>query len=294
VATGFSFTPQGPFDLSATCEYFGPWETSQDGALLAAFPVEGWEGSAAVCLRQASPTLLEGEVVAGGGQEERAWRQLLATLSLDVDGSAFPDVGKRDPVIRRLQDGYRLLRPVCFYSPYEAAVGLILGQRSSIAQQRRVRTAMSEELGETIDIGGTRVSAFPPPAVLRSMSAFKGVPAEKIRRLHATADAALAGVLDRRHLRSTPYAEALAQVREIHGVGEWTAQGIVLRGANLADEVSDDHVTKRAVQVAYGLRASPSHEQVLEIAEQWRPYRMWAAVLLHVWLRREVGVRLPA
>ena len=45
----------------------------------------------------------------------------------------------------------------------------------------------------------------------------------------------------------------------------------------------------------YELSALPNRQAVLEKAEVWRPYRMWATVLLHVWLRRERGgpVREP-
>jgi len=53
--------------------------------------------------------------------------------------------------------------------------------------------------------------------------------------------------------------------------------------------VTDDEVTKEAVQVAYQLPQRPDQKTVLQFAEIWRPYRMWATVLLHVWLRREAG-----
>jgi len=42
--------------------------------------------------------------------------------------------------------------------------------------------------------------------------------------------------------------------------------------------------------VGYELSAPPSQAEVLAIAENWKPYRMWTEVLLHVWLRREVGL----
>jgi DNA-3-methyladenine glycosylase II len=49
------------------------------------------------------------------------------TLSLDHDGAGWPAVGERDPVIARLQAQYNYLRPVCFYSSYEAATSFVLG-----------------------------------------------------------------------------------------------------------------------------------------------------------------------
>ncbi len=293
VATRCTAVVRGDFDLRATVEYFGPWERSPGGAVVAAFPVEGWPGSAEVAISQGTGGALTGEVRSARSLAESAWRQLLEALSVDVDGSGFGAVGARDPVIGRLQARYGLLRPVSFYSPYEAAVALILGQRSSIAQQRRTRAAMSAQHGATFSVDGVEVSALPEPSELLEIERFPGVSAEKMSRLHGAAQAALDGVLDRTHLRSIPYAQALDEVRAVRGVGEWTAQGIVLRGANLADEVSDDVVSKRAVQLAYELPSLPDHAQVLQMADAWRPYRMWSLVLLHVWLRREMADRMP-
>lgn len=45
-----------------------------------------------------------------------------------------------------------------------------------------------------------------------------------------------------------------------------------------------------AIQQAYKLPEEPGQQEVLAIAEQWKPYRMWCEVLLHIWLRREHGL----
>jgi 3-methyladenine DNA glycosylase/8-oxoguanine DNA glycosylase len=60
-----------------------------------------------------------------------------------------------------------------------------------------------------------------------------------------------------------------------------------MRGAGLVDAVTDDDITPRAIQLLYGLRERPDRAAVLEHAEAWRPYRMWAVVLLNVWLRSQ-------
>ena len=60
-----------------------------------------------------------------------------------------------------------------------------------------------------------------------------------------------------------------------------------MRGAGLVDAVTDDDITPRAIQVLYGLGERPTRAAVLERAEAWRPYRMWAVVLLNVWLRSQ-------
>jgi DNA-3-methyladenine glycosylase II len=84
--------------------------------------------------------------------------------------------------------------------------------------------------------------------------------------------------------------EAVTRLETLSGIGPFFAQGILHRGAGLADEVTRDDVTEYAVKTAYNLGQTPDHSQVLEIARAWRPFRMWAAVLLHVWIRREVGL----
>src|SRR5689334_23162508 len=111
---------------------------------------------------------------------KRAWRQALATLSLDVDGRAFQDVGRRDPVIGRLQAEYHSLRPVLFHSPYEAACAFLIGHRITIQQTRRLRQKMAEAIGAAISVDGEKVFAFPGPRALLEMESFPGVAPVKI------------------------------------------------------------------------------------------------------------------
>src|SRR5690349_13196421 len=103
MSTRFGLVPRGPFNLQTAREYFGGWAAmaGQPDTIVMAFPVEGWRGSASVALRQLSDGALEAEV--DGEDAEQAWRQAQAALSLDYDGSGYPDIGKRDPVIGRLQ-----------------------------------------------------------------------------------------------------------------------------------------------------------------------------------------------
>lgn len=252
-----------------------------------AFPVEGWRNSAAVVMRQRRDSITGDVHGVDEADAERAWQQALATISLDVDGQGFVDIGRRDPVIGRLQADYRNLRPVLFHSPYEAACAFLIGHRISILQTRRIRQRMADQAGATLEVDGTAFAAFPDPHALLRLDSFPSVAPVKIERLHHVARAALEGALDRARLRSLPEAEALAQLRTLPGIGEFFAQGILMRGAGLVDAVTDDDITPRAIQLLYGLRERPDRATVLKRAETWRPYRMWAVVLLNVWLRSQ-------
>jgi hypothetical protein len=88
-------------------------------SLAMAFPVEGWSSSVLVVVRQGDVGRIRGEVHGPDAEAERAWRQALAVLSLDVDGSGWPAVGERDPAIGRLQAYYVSLRPSLFHSQAE-------------------------------------------------------------------------------------------------------------------------------------------------------------------------------
>lgn len=282
----FECVPQGPFDLEAEAGRFGGWPRLGD-AVVMAFPVEGWRSSAAVAMRQREDRIM-GEIHgADEADAERAWQQAVATVSLDLDGRGFVDIGRRDPIIGRLQAENGNLRPVLFHSPYEAACAFIIGHRISILQTRRIRQRMAAEAGEAIEVEGTTFKAFPDPRALLRLESFAGVAPAKIERLHHVARAALDGTLDRARLRSMPEPDALMQLRTLPGIGEFFAQGILMRGAGLADAVTEDDLTPRAIQLLYGLRERPDRAIVLKYAEAWRPFRMWVLVLMHVWLRSQ-------
>jgi DNA-3-methyladenine glycosylase II len=255
------------------------------------FPVEGWNGSAVVQLGQDADGILRGPAF-GDDDLGAIERQAARSLSLDHDGSGWPEVGRRDPVIGRLQERYGLLRPVCFFSAYEAATSFVIGQRISMAQTRRVKERLAAMAGDevAIEVDGVArtIRPFPRPGALLAIPEIPGLAGVKVERLHGLARAALDGRLDTERLRALPEAEALAELRTLPGIGEWTASGVLTRGCGVADTVTlADGISREAVRHFYDLAAGPSDEDWLAIAEAWRPYRMWATVLLHMAWRRE-------
>lgn len=280
----YNFISKGPFDLAFQNKFFNGWPTLKDKqTIVMAFPVEGWQSSAAVAIKQNEDKSLSLTVY--GKQLEKARDQALAALSLDEDGNGWQAIGKKDSTLKELQDEYQYMRPSLFHSPYEATAHFMIGHRISMVQGRKIRQNMAEQLGEKFTIEGQDFYAFPTPEKLLNISEFKGLNLTKIDRLHACAQAALDSLLDRTYLRSLPEDEALKKIETIPGIGAFFSQGILDRGAGRADGFTHDDLTYHAIALRYGLGKSPTKEQVLEVAEKWRPYRMWAVVLHHVWLR---------
>lgn len=279
-------TPQGPFDLLYQNQYFNGWPTlaADDKTIVMTFPVEDWSGSVAVTLKQIADDKLE-VAVHGKGNSALGLQQALAAISLDEDGSGWEATGKQDAFLLDLQKKYHYMRPSLFHSAYEAAAAFIIGHRITIAQARKIRATVAEDYGEKTKIGDETFAAFPAPDVLLTIDAIKGLNETKIARLHAVAQAALDGKLSRKHLRSLPEAEALAELETLPGIGPFFSQGILYRGVGIKDGFTQDDMTFHAIKTAYNLPEDASVESMLAIANKWQPYQMWAIVLLHVWLR---------
>lgn len=283
--TTYQFAPLGPFDLMFQNQFFNGWPVLGDGqTIIMAFPVEGWQSSTAVALSQSDKDPVE-LTVYSDGDSEAAHNQALAALSLDEDGVGWPAVGERDSTLKELQTKYHYMRPSLFHSPYEAAAHFIIGHRISMVQGRKIREQIAMELGEKYTVDEEDFYAFPTPDKLLSLNEFKGLNSTKIERLHAVADAALEGWLTRAELKKLSEQEVLTKLERLPGVGPFFSQGILNRGVGGADGFTHDDLTYHAIALRYNLGKDPSKDQVLEIAEKWRPYRMWAVVLHHVWLR---------
>ncbi len=283
--TKFQFTPKGPFDLAFQNKFFNGWPTLPDNkTIVMAFPVEGWQSSAAVTIKQNDDSSL-GITAYSSNDAEKARNQAVAALSLDEDGNGWQAIGKKDPILKELQEEYKYMRPTLFHSPYEAATHFLIGHRINMVQARKIRQNMAEQLGEKFTIEGQDFYAFPTPQKLLEVNDFQSLNDTKIERLHGAAEAALEGWLNRNDLRVMSEEDALAKIETLPGVGAFFAQGILDRGAGRADGFTHDDLTYHAIALRYDLGKSPSKEQILAIAEKWRPYRMWAVVLHHVWLR---------
>lgn len=283
--TSFRITPKGPFSLQASIRFlegFAPAAhdiTQHPNHLHLAFPVEGaWEKTVGVCIRQTSKAVV-GEIFGDGGRT-LVRRQVARILSLDVDGSGFPGVGERDRVVKALQSSYAGLRPVLFWSPYEAAAWAIIGHRIRITQAARIKQRMAQEFGKEVTIHEERLHAFPSPQCLTSMAGFPGLFARKIEYLHGIAEAAVEGRLDAARLRPLARERALEELKRLPGIGDFSAELILVRGAGEPDHFSrSEQRLHRAMADAYDFRAVPSIGRLADIAEKWRPYRSWVSVL---------------
>ena len=77
--------------------------------------------------------------------------------------------------------------------------------------------------------------------------------------------------------------EAVEELQRLPGVGPFTAQGIVVRGAGEPDDpATAEPRMAKAAALAYGLDAPLAPEELARRSETWRPYRSWVGMLLRL------------
>jgi DNA-3-methyladenine glycosylase II len=278
--TRLTIVPQGPFSLAEAVGFgFGQRHSIVfDGFMRLAFVVDGYTQQAGAVLSQDDEGVHVD--VSGPAAPEAVRDQVSRILSLDVDASGYVAVGDRDPVVARLIAAAPGLRPPLFHSPYEAACWGVIAQRMGTRQASVVRDRLNAQHGTTFSLAGQDVSSFPTPEQLLAVTEVPGLAAVKLERLHGLARAALAGKLEAAVLRDLPSEEAQARLRQLPGVGPFYAGLIRLRATGVTDDlVAGEPRLGAIVRRLYQLDAEPDAAVFRQLAEPWRPFRTWVAVL---------------
>ena len=277
----FTLTAEGPFDFADSLRFVEDWPVTSR------LPSDGRTLRFAYCAEADWRPIGVRVTAAPGGVRVATTRpagpairgEVARIFSLDVDGTGFAKVGEADPVLgdlRRLRSG---LRPVCFWSPWEAACWAVIVQRSSMVVASAIKQRIAERYGAEVEVDGQRIAAFPPPVSLLDAGGL-GLPAQKEEWLRGLARAALDGLLTTEHLRALPPEEALAELRGLPGVGPFSAGLILIRGAGAPDAFPGDEPRLFAnLREAYGLPEDTPPSAYRRLAESWRPYRSWASFL---------------
>jgi DNA-3-methyladenine glycosylase II len=260
--------------------------------LTLAFRLDRTFKATAVALREEGDALV-GEF-AGTEDASAVTRQVARILGLDADADGWTSLGRRDPVVGRLQAEFPGFFTAAKASPYEAATWAVLSSRMPMAAAAKLKTAIARDHGEAVTLNGSTYPLFPSPgAVARLVDETVGLPAEKLARLKEVARAALDGRLDADRLRTMSERDALADLQSIRGVGPWVASHILYRGAAPHDGLpTAEPRVLHGLADAYGLD-SPSLETFERLADGWRPFRMWVCVLLSRHLARAGGWNAP-
>jgi len=187
---------------------------------------------------------------------------------------------RADKVIRRLMEERGPIDPAIDRrgsrpDPWEALARAIVGQQLST---RAARSIWEKLVGQ---FGGK----LPTPEQLlrkrRETLRKAGLSNAKVEFLRDLAMRVKDGRLDLGRLQELPDEDVIAALIEVKGVGRWTAEMFLIFHLGRPDVVSvGDLGIRRAVQIAYGMDDLPGPEELVKLAEEWRPHRTLACLYL--------------
>jgi DNA-3-methyladenine glycosylase II len=202
---------------------------------------------------------------------------------MTVTGAALADrkarafLRKADPVLGRIIDARPDFRPRAWLDelpPLDAFGTLIFqvaGQQLSVRATRAIVSRIEEHFGGRLPSPAELLAA--DPDVLRA----SGLSARKGETLRALAERFVDGRVSDEALSKMTDEDVEAVLTEVPGIGPWTAHGFLLVALDRPDVfLSGDVALRRAIQRAYGLDHAPTEDEMLELAEPWRPYRSLA------------------
>jgi AraC family transcriptional regulator of adaptative response / DNA-3-methyladenine glycosylase II len=166
---------------------------------------------------------------------------------------------------------------------FELAMRAICGQQITVPAATKLLGKIVEAHGvplpATMRDGEGLTHVFPvPKAIAAADPARLAMPGARARALIAFARA----ISDDPAIfsRGASLEQAIAKLRALPGIGEWTAQYIAMRELREPDAFpAADVGLLRAMTDASGRRPLPA--ELLALAESWRPWRAYAA--LHLW-----------
>lgn len=119
-----------------------------------------------------------------------------------------------------------------------------------------------------------------PDAKLRAA----GLSGRKVEYIKDLAARTHRGALAVERIHEMPDAEVIEVLTSVRGIGEWTAQMVLMFRLGRPDVLPVlDLGVQKAIKLLYGLRSHPTPERVAKVGARWAPYRTVAS--WYLWRR---------
>ena len=160
-------------------------------------------------------------------------------LSLEDDLQPFYRIGQEDvdfsPIIELLY-GYHQVK---FLTPFENACWAVLTQRNPMKIAQKTKQVLIEKYGNHLDVNENVYWAFPEPIqiVVADESELLKVIRNDQRTEYLIATARAFSEVNEEFLKIAPDEEVEAWLRNIKGIGEWSATFIMVRGLGRMERI---------------------------------------------------------
>ena len=265
------YTP--PYDWAAMSEFLGaratPGVERVDAAgYCRAISVNGFTGSIVVAPMPGADALTVDVSIPDRALIPRIVENVARMFDVDHDPAVISALAA-SRLLKRACAAHAGIRLPGSWDPFELAVRAILGQQISVRAATTMAGRVAVKWGEAVTTEHGVDRLFPWPATLADAKLEQiGLIASRATTIRLLAQQVCAGTLS---FESPNVADEL---RNIKGIGEWTAQYIAMRALRDADAFpSGDLILRR--------KAGNCTARALEKRSQrWRPYRAYAVMLL--------------
>ena len=185
--------------------------------------------------------------------------QIRHLFDVNADSNVIAAHLSRDPLLAPLVSANPGIRVPGAWDPFELAIRAIVGQQVSVAAATTLMGRIASRHG------------LQPEGLMRAR-ANVGMPSARWETIRGLARAVALGEVVLR--RGPTLEESISALTAVRGIGPWTAHYIAMRALREPDAFPHGDL---------GLRKAAGNitdRQLLRLAEPWRPYRAYAAMLL--------------
>jgi DNA-3-methyladenine glycosylase II len=206
-------------------------------------------------------------------------------LSLADDLQAFYRIGGDDPDFAPIIEHLYGYHQVKFLTPFENACWAVLTQRNPMKVAQKTKLALIESYGSKLEVNGTVYWAFPEPmqiAVVDESELLKLIRNER-RTDYLVAAARAFSEIDEEFLKHASDEEVETWLRNIKGIGEWSATFIMVRGLGRMEHIplTETKLIEAASKV-YGYGEELSRDDLKRLADRYGPSQGYWAHYLRV------------
>ena len=197
------------------------------------------QGPIILDVRQPAKDALE-LYVHGAGAGAQEYAPLVASmLGLSVDLKTFERRARAFGWLAALYRRMRGVKPPHYPGLWETFVNGIVFQQISIHAAASMMGKLVRRLSQPVTFEGLELRPFPPPAALLARSDEElracSLSTPKVKTLRIIAAAFVEGTIDEAAIARMPSPQAIAALRQLHGIGPWSAALILLRGLGRLD-----------------------------------------------------------
>lgn len=296
--TKFTLKPQPPYDFAANADFVTHYKGSEGGdtydgeTLRRAIDLGDRVATIAInSAGSAAKPVLEVSISGRSTSTEIDTARWQVERIVGTRGTPQPfyDLIGDMPELSVLEENFHGLHLTQATSLFETITWAVLGQQISANVAASLRRKITENYGRVGEIDGQSYALFPRPedlvqANIEDLRAL-GLSQRKAEYTLGLRDEFGSGRITEFRLEALDDAEVEAELLKLRGIGPWTAHWLLLRGLGREDAlpVGDVALQKTLGELVRGEAFSP--QELVDYAEQFRPYRSYLTIYLFALIR---------